>query len=447
MRLTVACRLAGTAAVLAACLFASTPASAADPIRLTEQFAEGDRYHVSVRVDLSGSLTLPTEKGKIAVPLSLNGDSAIDYDERLLALDKDGTVRKTVRICRRTDFRRTLGGQTQQSSLRPAVRRLVILRRDSVEVPFSPDGALTWGEIDLIRTDVFTPALAGLLPANPVQPGDRWIATEGAVRELTDLDRIDEGKLECRLEQTTTVEGKKQARVALSGTVRGLNRDGPNRQVLEGYFYFDLESNHLSYLYLKGIHALLDRDGREIGKVEGRFVMTRQANNDCPELSDAGLKNVVLEPNADNTLLLYDNPDLGIRFLYPRRWRIAAVRGAQIALDGADGNGILLTIDPPTRLTAGSQFQTESRDWLIKQRARIVREEPLRNPGNQPALENFALEAELSGQKFLMDYYVGRQPAGGVTVAARLVPAERDEARRELLRMAQSITLSVPGKR
>jgi hypothetical protein len=446
MKTTFPCHLFGTCAVLAS-LFASRPAARAEEtVLLAERFASGTQYHVSVRVDLAGTLSLPAEKGKPAPrPVVLSGDSALEYDERVLSLDKDGAVQKTARLCRRTDFRRTIGGQLQETNLRAAVRRLVILRRDNTEVPFSPDGPLTWGEIDLIRTDVFTPALAGLLTDRPVRPGDHWVATEGAVRELTDMERIDEGKVECRLEQVTVAEGKRRARVSLSGTVRGLNEDGPNRQLLEGYFYFDLESNRLSYLYLKGAHTLLDKDGREVGRVDGRFVMTRQPATNCPELSDDGLRGVAVEPDADNTRLLYDNPDLGVRFLYPRRWRVSIVRGTQVTLDGADGSGLLLTVDPPGRSPAGAQFLAESRDWLVKQRARLTREDPVRQLRADPALESFGLEAELGGQKFLMDYYVTRQLAGGATLAARLLPGDQAATRREAEKLARSITLTPPA--
>ncbi len=448
MTVTAVLRLAGTGAVLAASLAFTARASAEDPVRLAERFAPGYQYHVSVRVDLAGTLSPPAEKGKPAPkPLDLVGDSAIEYDERVLALDKDGAVGKTARLCRRTDLRRTIGGRPQESGLRPAVRRLVILRRDNTEVPFCPDGPLTWGEIDLVRTDVFTPALAGLFPDRAVRPGDRWVAAEPAVRALTDLERVEGGAVECRLEQVSAAGGRRQARVALAGTVRGLNEDGPNRQTLEGYFAFDLESNHLAYLFLKGVHSLLDKDGREVGRVEGRFVLTREVNTACPELSDQGLKGVALEPDADNTLLLYDNPDLGLRFLYPRRWRVAGVRETQVTLDGADGSGLLLTVDPPSRAPGGAQFLAESRSWLLKQRARVLREEPVRRLRNEPELEEFALEADLNGQKFLMDYYVTRQPAGGATVAARLLPGDQREARREAERLARSVTLSKPGGR
>ncbi len=435
----------GALTPLVASLFFPCAAPAQEMVRLEERFPPGYQYRVQVRVDLAGSLTLPAQKGKTAgKPLSLNGDSVIDYDERILAVDKDGAVWKTFRVCRRTDFRRTLAGQVQEATLRPAVRRLVILRKEHTDVPFSPDGPLTRGEIDLIRTDVFSPALAGLLPDHPVRTGDRWHATDTAVRELTELGRIDEGKLECRLEQLAAEGGKHQARVALSGTVRGLNEDGPNRQTLEGYFEFDLGSNHLSYLYLKGVHAMLDKDGREVGRIEGRFAMTRQAGETCPELSDEALKDVTVEPDGNNSLLLFDEPALGLRFLYPRRWRVTAVRGAQVTLDGADGSGLLLTVDPADRVPDGARFLAESRAWVGRQQAPITGEGPVRRVRDTPPLEQFALETALGGQKVLMDYYVTRQPAGGATLAARLLPVDRDAARRDLEKLALSIVVTKP---
>src|SRR5262249_35263178 len=141
------------------------PARADDPVRLSERFPVGYTYQVRARVQLSGTLTVPGEKGKPAPkPLTMTGESAIDYDERVLSLDRDGRAARTVRVFRRIDFERLLGETTQKITLRPAVRRVVMLRLNNTEVPFSPDGPLTWGEIDLLRTDVFTPALVGMLP-------------------------------------------------------------------------------------------------------------------------------------------------------------------------------------------------------------------------------------------------------------------------------------------
>jgi hypothetical protein len=416
---------------------------ATEEMPLRERFAAGYEYHVRTRVELSGTLTLPAEKGKPAPkPLSVHGSSAIEYDERILDVGADGQVRKTARLCRRTDFRRTVGGRPQENSLRPEVRRLILLRHENKEVPFSPDGPLTWGEIDLIRTDVFTPALVGLLPGHAVNVGERWSATQSAIQELTDLEHIDEGSLECRLEQITTVENRRHARIAFRGVIRGTNEDGANRQELDGYFYFDLESSHLGYLYLNGKHVMLDKDGKEVGRVEGRFVLTRQANTRAPDLSAAALKGVATEPNDDNTLLLYDNRELGVRFLYPRRWHVASVRGNQVALDSADGSGLLLTLDSLTRAPTGARFLAESRDWLGKQQARLLRIDPPRTVRAAPILEHFALEAEMGNQKFIMDYYVTRQKNGGATLAARLPSRDLDALKKEVERIALSVVIT-----
>ncbi len=425
------------------CLACVSSLAAEDAIQLRERFAAGYEYHVSTRVEVSGTLTLPAEKGKPAPkPMRVSGKSAIEYDERILDMAADSQVRKTVRLCRSTDFHRTIGEHKQENSLRPEVRRLVLLRHQNKEVPFSPDGPLMWGEIDLIRTDVFTPALTGLLVGHPVRVGDRWSASQSAIQELTDLEHIDEGSLECRLEQFTTVEKRRHARISFHGAIRGTNEDGPNRQELDGYFYFDLESNHLSYLYLQGKHFLLDKDGKEVGRIEGRFGLARQANTRAPDLNETALKGVTTEPNADNTLLLYDNPDLGVRFLYPRRWHVAGVRGSQVTLDSADGSGLLLTLDPLTRAPTGARFLTESRDWLGKQQARLLRIDPPRTVRSSPILEHFALESEMGQQKFVMDYYVTRQNNGGATLAARLLPRDLAALQKEVERIALSVVVT-----
>lgn len=425
-------------------ILAASPLVAQEPLRLAEAFPAGYQYHVSSRVEIAGTVTLPPEKEKAAPrTLPVSGESAIEYDERVLTVGSDGQPQKTFRIYRRLDFQRKIGDQPQQNALRPGVRRLVLVRHQSAEVPFSPDGPITWNEIDLVRTDVFTPALAGLLPDRPVRPGDRWPVAAAAVRELTDLERVDEGGLECKLEQVSTLEKRRHARVALTGTVRGTNEDGPNRQQLDGYFFFDLETNHLSYLYLKGVNSLLDKDGKEVGRMEGRFVLTRQAHQRSPDLTDEALKGAALEPTADNTLLLFEDPDLGVRFLYPRRWRASVQPGRRVTLDGADGSGLLLTLEPPERVPTGAQFLNETRTWLGQQQAKELRLVPARRVQSPPQeLEHFALEIETAGKRVWMDYYVARQTAGGATLAARLLPNDLAAAQREVERIARSLQIT-----
>jgi hypothetical protein len=430
-----------------ALLLANGRASAEETLRLRELFPADYQYHVSTRVELSGQLTLPPpDKDKRSVPLSVTGGSAIEYDERVLEA-RDNIVSRTARLYRRIDFERKVGDQTQQTTLRPAVRRLVLLREKNFKGPFCPEGPLTPAEIDLIRTDVFTPALSGLLPDGAVKVGDRWTAVTSAVRELTDLDHI-EGNLDCKLEGIVSLEKRRHARVSLTGKVKGANEDGPSEQRLDGYYYFDLESNHLSYLSLHGLHRLLDKDGKEVGRVDGQFVLTRQAHTETRELSDAALKGLTLTPNADNTLLLYESAELGLRFVYPRRWRTAGGVGRQVRLDGADGSGLQITLDPPARVPTGAQFLAESRDYFTGQKAKIFRlEAPYQVRGGAGELEHFTIDVHVKGDRVLMDYYVARQANGGATLAARLLPGKELEAlQKEVERIAKSVTITAPLK-
>lgn len=422
---------------------------AAEPTLLQERFAVGTQYQVQMRTDLSGTLTpAATKERPNPKPLDMRGDSAFEYADRVLAVDREGQVTRSVRFYQRMEVKRTVADRPQESRLRPAVRRLVVLRDGTLKAPFSPDAPLLWSEIDLMRSDVFTPVLRGLLPAKAVQVGDKWLASNQALQELTGLDRLEEGQVTCKLEEISQRDTGRRAQVAFEGTVRGLTEDGANRHQIKGYFLFDLTTNHLSYLYLTGTHSLLDGSGKEVGQTKGRFVLQRQLESRCPEISDTGLRGVTLEPNSENTQLLYDNPSLGVRFVYPRRWWPSGVRGRQVTLDSADGHGMLITLDPLNKVPTGQQFLAESRKWLQDQKARLLWVDPPRAVPGVPGLEHFALQAEMGGQKFLMDYHVVRQGNGGATLAARLLTAEQESARREVERLARSlkITKRIEGK-
>jgi hypothetical protein len=421
-------------------LFLAAPlVGAEEAVRLSESFPVGARYHVKTRVELAGSLTPPAAKGKRPEAVRVAGYSAIEYEERVAAVSEKGEVTKTVRSCERFDFRRTLAGQKQEIALRSQVKRLVVLRKGQTEVPFSPDGPLTWGELDVVRTDVFVPALRGLLPANAIKSGDTWRAADSAVQELTDLEKVEEGTVECKLDRVT-VDGKRRlARVTFSGTVKGVGEDGPARHTLKGSYTFDLEAGYLSELILNGAMTMPGPDGKDLGSIEGRFALERSPGGKATDLDDAALKGVKLEPDEDNTRMLYDSASQAVRFEYPRAWRIAREAEGQIALDGAGGSGLLITLDPAGKTPTSRQLLEESRGWMRKQKGEVLREVPAATLRTSPRLEAFSLEVKLGGQTFWMDYYVTEQASGGATVAARLVPADLKQSRKDVEAIARSI--------
>jgi hypothetical protein len=263
-----------------------------------------------------------------------------------------------------------------------------------------------------------------------------------SVRELTDLEKIDEGALECKLERLVTAGTRRLARVTFTGTVRGVGEDGPVRHRLQGNCQFDLDAGTLADVTLLGTTLLLDTDGKEVGKIEGRLVLTRSAAVRPADLTDRALGGIKLEPNAENTQLLYDNAELGVRFLHSRRWRVAQVMGAQVALATNEGNGILITVDPTDRVPTALAFLDESRTWLTKQKAKPVKTYSPRRMRDRPSLDAFALEAEMDKQRLWLDYYVTSQSGGGATIAARLLTEGLADVRREVEKIARSVTIT-----
>src|SRR6185312_472132 len=211
-------------------LVGDTSLAADEPIIIAEKFEPGHAYQVDVQVKLRGKLAIASEKGKPPRIVPIDGASRLNYDERILAPD-EARSQKAVRAYREVEFKRVVGNNTQDAGIRPSVRRMVVIRSGERRAPFSPDGPLTWGEIDVVRTDVFNPSvIPGLLPPGPVKPGRSWKASAAAVAELTDMEKVESGELTVEHLGITEVEKKRVAKLKISGTVRGVNEDGPSRQ-------------------------------------------------------------------------------------------------------------------------------------------------------------------------------------------------------------------------
>jgi len=427
-------------------LVGDTSLAADEPIIIAEKFEPGHAYQVDVQVKLRGKLAIASEKGKPPRIVPIDGASRLNYDERILAPD-EARSQKAVRAYREVEFKRVVGNNTQDAGIRPSVRRMVVIRSGERRAPFSPDGPLTWGEIDVVRTDVFNPAaIPGLLPKRPVKVGQSWKATAGAVAELTDMQKVDEGELTVELAGTTTLVGKPAAKLKIAGVIRGINEDGPNRQTLEGTAYYYLESGIVAYLSIKGTHEMLDGEGRTVGSIEGQFIMTRQPIKSLPpDLSDASLRGLNLKPDVENTQLLYDDGNLGVRFLYPRGWRVGAVQGKQLTLDHAGlGGGMLITVEPPAKVPSAESYLKEATAFLQKEKAKVaVLLAPTRVRPEPGQLDRFSLEAVFEKETARLEYAVLKQSDGGATVAARL-PASSNELRTDAERIMRSLFITKP---
>ena len=241
--------------------------------------------------------------------------------------------------------------------------------------------------------------------------------------------------------------GKPAAKLRISGTVRGVNEDGPNRQKLEGTAYFNTEAGIVSYLSIKGTHDLLDGAGQTVGSIEGQFIMARLAvkvGGLPAELSDASLRGLNLKPDAENTQLLYDDSNLGVRFLYPRGWRVGAVQGKQVTLDHSRlGGGMLITLEPASKLPSADDYLREVTAFLQKEKAKVsVLNQPVRVRPEPGQLDRFTLDVEFEKEAARLEYAVLKQTDGGATIAARLPAATASDLKLDFERVIRSMSIT-----
>jgi hypothetical protein len=382
-------------------------------VTMAESVAVGERSRVGLKVELTGQVQVP---GKEARTIDLQGVSRLAYDERIVPADDGKAV---LRVYRTVEFERTINGERQTQSIRNSVRRMVVLRSaDGKKAPFSPDGPLTFGEIDAVRVDLFSPVIAaGVLPAKAVVPGDSWPISADAALDLTGLEAIRDGKLTAKYVAAVTLGGQLKHRISIAGDVKGVGDDGPVRQSIDATAYYDPRAAKLVYLSLKGIQELLDERGQVVGRLTGRLTLDR-GPSDSESISDAIARRIDAKPTTDNSLLLYDNRDLGLRFVYPRDWRVGAVQGTQVTVESPKaGAGLLITVEPAAKTPTAAQFLAEAKEFVAKQKGTIRGQ---RVPERLGDWDRFALDVELDRQPLRMEYAVRKFDGGGATVAARL---------------------------
>jgi hypothetical protein len=218
--------------------------------------------------------------------------------------------------------------------------------------------------------------------------------------------------------------------VSFSGTLSGVNEDGPTRHKIAGKLQVDLAAECITYLKVEGEHDLLDGDGKVAGQIKGTFELTRRPDPNHPALSESALKGLDLNPSAENTKLVYHTPEAGVRFIYPRNWRVGRITGRQITLDETEGAGLLITLDTTDGAPTAARYLREALKELQDRGAKVLDRSPPERLAE--GIDRFTIDAEFGKDKVAMVYFVVRQEKGAATLAARVPDRFRDVRLKEL---------------
>ena len=141
--------------------------------------------------------------------------------------------------------------------------------------------------------------------------------------------------------------------------------------------------------------------------------MTRSVSTQFDDIGEAKLAGKELKPTAENSLLLYDNTELGLKFLYPRRWRVGVLKGRQLTLEEPKGGGILLTVEGVTRLPTAEKYQDDVKGFLARQQAKTTPlGAPIRASEKPQRIDRFGVDADMKNGKARLEYAISQNAKG-----------------------------------
>jgi hypothetical protein len=276
----------------------------------------GELARVQVQLDVGGDLKFQPGAEK-ADPVKMMVAARLAYDEQLVELPlRPGGIVRAVRHYDNATAELKIGPNQVQPVLRDQ-RRLIAVKLDGARpLLFSPAGPLSREELDLIDVPGCSAAIDQLLPVARVVPGDRWQHSERLMAGLLGLDEVRQNSAQSEL--TAVTDGV--ARIQISGRVEGIV-DGAATQIeLKGKYQFDTGTKHITWF------GLLIKEDRKAGDVSSglevvaRLQMQIAPLEQSPNLAEARLNGLPLEPSDPLTQLAYRSADNAWRLAHDRSW-------------------------------------------------------------------------------------------------------------------------------
>lgn len=290
--------------------------------------ADGQMARVEVQLDVGGDVKLADE-GKTRT-LKMSVSAQLVYDEKWLPVRaglKNAGLRG-VRYYRRAKAAIKIDAGGIEPRLRDA-RRLIVADEANGQVAlFSPTGALTRDELDLVDLPANSLLLDRLLPDRPARVGDHWRHGDVLVGELLGLDAVSQNSLESELKE---VAGGR-ARLELVGRVLGAVAGVATEIEVKAKYRFDMNERRVTGL------GLLIKEKRAIGLVNtgldvvAKLQLALAPADDDGELSEAALARLPLDPRPELLALACESPTKKFHIYHSRDWHLMTDAGDLLAL-------------------------------------------------------------------------------------------------------------------
>jgi hypothetical protein len=418
---------AGTILVLAVSVLPAEGTHAKQTYVLSSGRKGGNIDRVAGVLEVGGELTEAVDE-KVQ-RMKMRVDCTFSYDEKTLELPSGPANRwRSARYYDQLDAVIKVENEVVKPVLR-GERRLIGV---AIELPkttlFSPHGTLTREELDLIDVPANSLLLDRLLPEKPAAIGDTWKLPEELMVAWLGLDAVSRSDVQCVLKEVTDAV----ARIELSGRVEGAS-DGVSTDIeLKARYRYDRRSKRIDWL------GLLVKEQRSIGHVKrgvdvvARFQLTISPKGASPQLTDAALENLTLEPTAALSQLSYASPEGVWRITHDRCWHVIGDHRELTILRRVDRGeliaqcnvSILPKVAPGKQITL-ADFQEDVQKALGESFGQFVEAGKRANDANY-RVYRVAVRGEVSQLPIRWNYYLvadehGHQVALAFTVEEKLL--------------------------
>ncbi len=390
---------------------------------LVSQKAPGSIDRVESALEVTGQLS-PGHQAREGQKTSVLAN--LFYNERTVPSGPGGaSVQRAVRFYDRAGALIHVGQETFRPALRDSRRLIVAEVKGTQATLFSPAGPLTWEELTLIDVLGNSLLVEQLLPPTPVAVGGSWKHSGELVAALLGLDVVSEHDVRSGLAEVSD----SVAKLEMAGKVQGTTKGARTNVELKGKYQFDLRQGRVTWF------ALLVQEQRSAGPVEqglevvARLQMRISPGAQSPELSDAALARLNLEPTPELTLLEYRSPEAGWEWLHDRRWYLTADIPSRTVFRLVDRGDLLAqcTVSPlpgAARKQVGlAEFQQDIQNALGKAFKQFVRASEPTNPAGY-RINRVVVDGQVEDVPVQWIYYLVGDEQGHQVVFAFSIEAE-----------------------
>lgn len=391
------------------------PSLSAESYSLLEDRESDVVSRVSVDVRIRGQVKTPVAGQKAQeFPISSNG--AYIYRERMLPPSgRDARAFRSARIYETAQARIQVGESITTPRLNSGIQFVVVEgERSGVEF-YNPLARFRRDDLDLLSVPGESLAALALLPRAEMELGEKWNVDDWAVQMLVDIDAVLKSELVCELKSVKD----ETALIAFAGSISGATVGAATELTLQGEMQFNIARKYLQSF------KLVQTEKRQVGAISPGLEVTAEVNwtrapiAQDPDLTQARLAQVALEPAVEQLQLVYDSP-WSVRFNHSRNWHVFHQTPQILILRLLDQGRLVsqCNVSPvqaakPGSHTSESQFQTDIQTSLGERLKSIVAAEQITLEGAEDRfVYRVTVDGESGGKKMRWIYYLCAAPSG-----------------------------------